>query len=152
MKYRKTKTPEKYLIKLRERVNVLFAKGLCMWCRQRNLDNAGKRHCLACYEKVKINNRRTQERYRQEGKCYRCGNPEGVSRKSKCCRECGRKKTDAERRVKQERKAAGLCVRCAKVRDGYSVSMCNQCRELSNYWARERTRRRKNEHSKRDKV
>ena len=151
MKFRKAKTSEKGLVRAKQYLKNLLEKGLCIWCRQENTDNAGKRWCLGCMQKMRESVSRSRKKRLAEGRCYKCGNPEGVSPVHRHCGDCHRKKTAAAWKVQVDRKAAGLCVRCGKVRDGHSVKHCEGCRLLTN--ARESKRQRENrERTKRDKV
>ncbi len=147
MKFRKAKTSEKGLIAARNRLITLVEKGLCIWCRQENTDNAGKRWCLTCMQKMRESVSRSRKKRVAEGRCYKCGNPEGVSPVHKHCGDCHRKKTNAAWKCQADRKAAGLCVRCGKVRDGHSVKFCDNCRIRTNTQERENRER-----TKRDKV
>lgn len=111
-------------------------RGMCPICFGKNPVVPGKKRCAECAERRNRQNRELMEKYRQSGKCSRCGKALDDDKHKTCakCREVRKQyREKSKARLKAmyyERKEAGMCVRCGKTWAEPGKVCCQKCLDM----------------------
>lgn len=122
----------------RERANRLYylSRGRCPVCGGLRPVVEGGKRCEFCREHERKRKKEIRDRYRAEGRCYRCGKPLEDDKHAQC-EKCRARTREISRKRPQyyKRKNAGMCVSCGTRAAEAGKVMCKRCAQRSHDYA-----------------
>ena len=107
-----------------------LSRNLCPWCWGKSRIVPGRVLCVECQQKHDDWQRERNRRWREEGKCIRCGRERAPGRMQ--CQNCldrfhDAKYAKASKRYRDEKKAQGLCTSCGTRWAEPGKTKCKKC-------------------------